>query len=48
MAFFTLSNINYVQPLLSPLLELNSLNGYNFDMCSNCGKVPNRVSAIDH
>lgn len=36
LAFFTISNIDYVQPLLSPLLEFKSLNGYNFGMCSDC------------
>lgn len=48
VAFFSVSNIDNIQPLLSPLLEFASLNGYNFDACKNCEDVPNRIKAINH
>jgi hypothetical protein len=46
IAFFAMSNIDYIQPLLSPLLDFKSLNGYNFGFCSNCEPVPMRINAI--
>ena len=48
MAFFSLSTINNVQPLLAPLMKLNTVNGINSQFTFNETEVPDRVAAINY
>lgn len=43
LAHLSTSNLNSVQPLLSPLMNLSIVNGYNMDLKSTVSMLPNRV-----
>ena len=47
-AFLSLSNIDKVQPLLSPLMQLKFVNGYNIAGNHSNSTVPSRVEAIGY
>jgi hypothetical protein len=48
VAFFSLSNINKVQPLLSPLMNLKIVNGINSQIDPTSSAVPDRVRSIGY
>lgn len=48
VAFFSLSNINKVPPLLSPLMNLTAINGFNYAFDFGKGVVPERIAAINY
>ncbi len=48
VAFLSLSTINKVQPLLSPLMNLGLVNGLNFKMDFQSNPVPSRVSSLNY
>lgn len=48
VAFFSLSNINKVQPLLSPLMNLKIVNGINSQISYGESDVPDRIHSIGY
>lgn len=47
LAYFCLANLDQVNVVLSPLMGMNSLNGYNI-MQSDSSAVPSRVGSLDY
>ena len=48
-AYISVSNLNYVQPLLSPLMNFSMVNGYNPQIVSSDpSKLPNRIRSIGY
>lgn len=49
VAFLSLSDLDKIQPLLAPLMDLTIVNGYNTEVVpSTDSKLPNRVKAIGY
>jgi hypothetical protein len=48
LAYLSTSDLNSVQPLLSPLMNMSIVNGYNADFTTSVGLLPNRVREIGY
>lgn len=49
LAYLSVSNLNFVQPLLSPLMNLSMVNGYNMELMSrSTSNLPNRIREIGY
>lgn len=48
LAHLATSNLNSVQPLLAPLMNLSIVNGYNLDLSQSVSMLPNRVREIQY
>lgn len=48
LAYLCVSDLNNVQPLLSPLMNMSIVNGYNPSVLSEHFGVPNRIKTIGY
>ena len=48
LAYLATSDLNSVQPLLSPLMNMSIVNGFNLNLTSNTSLLPNRVRGIGY
>lgn len=48
LAHLTTSDLNSVQPLLSPLMNMSIVNGFNLNLTSSTSLLPNRVREIGY